>query len=916
MTTRRGAWAVIACAVAVGTAAVTGVPAQAATRTTVRTLAVTDVSPGSGAFAGKPTQGAFGATSESGRMTAVAASADGRRLYSASATTGLWRSSDGGATWCELTSVLACPDGAATTTPTRRINDVAVPPSPASGSTLLVAAASDSRASTRAGVYRSTDGGASWRATKQFTCARVRSAAVAVRFAPDPGNSTVAFAAGGCTVARSDDGGLHWSETNPTGGDSPVAYLAVSERDPATGGHWVYACTQSGLFYSSDDAHTWSSASADGSQPFTGCTFDGGPQRMATEPGQPGHVFLAADGMTNGPRFFDPGPDKAFGTADDVPDGSTCNALFTRADGSTGTPTCGEARLFQAQFRTSGGPGPSPAWRQLASPPAYFGDPVVGDSLVNSPSGKPFVVTVPKAGGGFLLFFSDTDTVHVHDGVPDAGPSLFGMWHRIDGWDPWASIPNGRSGTRGIFVHPDAQAMAVSPGFALGTVWPPSAACTPGNPSYATYVVYCGDTAGAGGQGTMWLANDGGVYRSTGGGAQGTWVRAAAGLATTTASGGTVLARPGGAAAVYEGVGDNSSFSLNPDYPEPDAGPAWRVPDRCGDCAPYFADARYTDAVVHVDQSRAPQFGLFRSPDGSYPQPFATTAGCQLPGVCLTVPYPTGGAMDPAADDRPVVQTLPSEQSPPLFDLVKLATTIDDGTGAPRARLWRTTNPFAPGGGWQQVGQVLPNAAAEAVQTTGGHATPTYYVRSADGALYRGRDTGAGVPGWDRMVPSVPPAGSKTAVAVCSARQSFVDPWTGVLYVEDAGATSLACTSTPGVRTSSDGGQTWQNAVDLERALTGGGTQTHACFGGACLLQDMVFVPGLPTLVFAMGTTGIVGTADGANWHALLSDDDLPCLPVSAGVAQATTSRPSLYAFCAGRGVLRLDLSVQAGPAA
>ncbi|MEO6060772.1 MAG: hypothetical protein ABIQ99_02405, partial [Thermoflexales bacterium] len=836
---------------------------------TSETITITDFSPQSGPFAGRRAGGTTNArVSASGRVTALAVSPDGQRVYAASSNTGLWRSSNGGTDWCQLSITISCPDGSASAIPAPVIAEVAVYPGSANGSVVLAAAAQDTRVASNAGIYRSIDAGGSWTRVHEFNCNGGIQAAYQVRFAPDENN--LVFAAGGCKIARSIDGGVSWTkEMTPSGYvTTSIAYIAVSEYDPAVGHHWVFACGDTGTYFSYDNGDTWTKDSSSQAS-AAGCGWGGAPHLMATEPGVPGSMFLARYGGSNGPRFFDP-------------------QQFVSAQCNTGNLGCAEAALFRAAYTPGNSAG---IWTQLASPPSYFGD--------GTPSGAPFVITRAKAGGGYQLFFSDETAVHVSNGRPPAGYSVFASWHRLDGWDPWA-YTNPGGNRRGPFIHPDPYDLAVSADFSLTLLSAPGGCFDPNQNPLG--IVWCGNTSYGSSQGRLWIANDGGVYLSDSAGANGLWGPARSGLSTLSMNGAAALVRAGrGAAALYSGLQDNSTFVYNPDGINPDGAAAnWGLAEDSGDNAPYFSDAARPDQVVHVDSNRARQFGIFRSFYGQYPTPiYATIAQTTV------VPYPPG-AMWANYFNRPVIQTLFNETAPVLTDLVRIGQQVQGGdTWVPR--LYRTTNPAAPNGGWHPVGPILPDTVAVegagAVQTSGGHASPVFYVQTSDGRLLRGTSVYGVVPSWTPII-------SMTGNGACFVRAFFVDPYNPMrIFANDPGGPSCPA----GIKRSLDGGATWQAATALQNALTNNGEFSLNCQpqkdGPNCLMNDMQFRRGEPQSIYVGGITGVFASSDGdATWRRLLNNADIPCDAAALGVdtVSALATR-FVYVFCYGRSVLRIS---------
>jgi photosystem II stability/assembly factor-like uncharacterized protein len=186
------------------------------------------------------TQEGFGAVS--GRISDFAYDASTGTLYAAASNGGIWKTTDQGQHWSSITDNL----------PTQVVSAVAY--SPAQGGTLLVLTGDDAfgfDSLAGLGVYRSTDGGATWQKGTG-----VPDGANGFRIAVDPGNASVAYAATGAGLYRTTDDGVSWTNVNlPTGqgvasgqpdctGDSSVAkgcFLAnqvtdvVVQRAPKSG---------------------------------------------------------------------------------------------------------------------------------------------------------------------------------------------------------------------------------------------------------------------------------------------------------------------------------------------------------------------------------------------------------------------------------------------------------------------------------------------------------------------------------------------------------------------------------------------------------------------------------------------------------------------------------------------------------
>jgi photosystem II stability/assembly factor-like uncharacterized protein len=148
------------------------------------------------------TQEGLGAVS--GRISDYAYDPSTSSLYAAASNGGIWKTTDMGKSWTSVGDGL----------PTQVVSAVAW--SPAQGGTLLVLTGDDAfgfDSLAGLGVYRSTDGGATWQHG-----AGVPSGANGFRIAVDPADPSVAYAATGAGLYRTDDDGATWTNVDlPTG---------------------------------------------------------------------------------------------------------------------------------------------------------------------------------------------------------------------------------------------------------------------------------------------------------------------------------------------------------------------------------------------------------------------------------------------------------------------------------------------------------------------------------------------------------------------------------------------------------------------------------------------------------------------------------------------------------------------------
>ncbi len=140
----------------------------------------------------------------SGRVSDFAYDSASGTLYAAASNGGIWKTADMGQHWTSIADNL----------PTQVVSSVAF--SPAQGGTLLVLTGDDAfgfDSLAGLGVYRSTDGGATWQKGTG-----VPDGANGFRVAVDPSDPSIAYAATGAGLFRTTDDGVSWTNVNlPTG---------------------------------------------------------------------------------------------------------------------------------------------------------------------------------------------------------------------------------------------------------------------------------------------------------------------------------------------------------------------------------------------------------------------------------------------------------------------------------------------------------------------------------------------------------------------------------------------------------------------------------------------------------------------------------------------------------------------------
>ncbi|HEV3333256.1 MAG TPA: hypothetical protein VG096_19850 [Bryobacteraceae bacterium] len=183
---------------------------------------------------------------------------------------GLFKSTDGGATWNAASSGLPAVQASPNEPwpPNVHVNALAIDPvHPESRRALrhrmarerTLYAAIGANVSYGGGLFQSTDGAASWHAVNSGLPDSLYIDAVAV----DPQNPNTLYVAGSTGVFRSTDGAASWTRA---GNVSNVWSLAVDPLDSES----VYALNDSGILKSTDGGGSWSVVSPEGtaSDPF------------------------------------------------------------------------------------------------------------------------------------------------------------------------------------------------------------------------------------------------------------------------------------------------------------------------------------------------------------------------------------------------------------------------------------------------------------------------------------------------------------------------------------------------------------------------------------------------------------------------------------------------------------------------
>lgn len=773
--------------------------------------------------------------SVAGKALCCAISPDGQRAY-LGGHSGVWRSDDGGATWRHL----EWPQPASNTL---QVPGALLPTtiydvlvSRADPNLVLAAGGRDARRPAESGVWRSVDGGASWTRVHQFVRGSTIEQANCLAQAPD--DPLLFFAAGGFTVARSTDGGVTWTDLMPqrNAGDR-VWYVVVGRRQGRV--RWVHA-VGSRVWSSSDSGQTW----REDTKPLSvGQRGDGpgpGARSIGIDPRDPRVLYVSA---------FEPNP---------------------AIDNTEGI-------VWRGEFAVSGAPA---VWTRL--PPIPLNYPTVTDS------GAGFVVPHVTPGGQLYLIASDRRTVHFAFGEPAAA-------------NEWVRIEDSR-------CHLDPHSLAVSDAFQRAQ---------PGAPEPRSF-------------GRILLVNDGGANFSTDGAV--TWENGK-GVSTLGLVNVAINPREGGGAAVCLGTGDNSGFA------SPDDGATWKTQHYVGgdnDCA--FADPRQPNRMLVFGPRAGKGDGgvgrgvvfLYSSNNGPPDTSIGTNDVLSIPG-----PPPLDSAILAALNDpdspaaallrlnaawnavsnfynlgyRPLVLTLQGEKAPKDVDFVTVRFS-DAGPELVRttrlslitdAGFWVTSKTAdGPNVRAFKPAPPLPDPAICIVQASGGHAAPSFYVGDQDtntprfGRLRLWR-WAPGMSAWQQIVPAASGTGPQRA------QRFFVDPYRPQLvYV----------LGNDRVYRSDNGGGTWVVDGPLEAAMTENGafpiTVPMDGNPGQALIRDMLFDPARGGTRYAIGPAGVFQTVDGKSWSALFRTSAGACKPNNAAYDFVSCAR-ALYVATSNRGLLKLS---------
>lgn len=191
---------------------------------------------------------------------------------------GVYKSTDGGRSWRAVNDGLP---------PDLQIKALAVDPT--NTEVVYFSHATLSQGFLNTGIYRSRDGGASWQAAEPISTV----SALAI----DPQQPTTIYAVGGYSVAKSTDGGASWRASGSFA--RSVAALAIDPTDSAkiyTGGQGESVANGSSFYKSANSGASWNLSST---------CLQNAVNAIAIDPLTPTTIYLGATGPERPHSFSD-----------------------------------------------------------------------------------------------------------------------------------------------------------------------------------------------------------------------------------------------------------------------------------------------------------------------------------------------------------------------------------------------------------------------------------------------------------------------------------------------------------------------------------------------------------------------------------------------------------------------------------
>ncbi len=361
-------------------------------------------------------------------------------VYAATYGNGLYRSSDGGASWAPLGAEihsmyfgsLAFPQGASP---------------PLYAGTL------------GAGLFSSTDGGSSWARGTGMNASLVSA------LAPDPAAGAL-YAATFDGVYVTRDGGQSWQMSS---GDLPVAPVAALARPPSAGSALFAGTLGSGLLASKDGGATWSEPAQPPADAFI--------TALAVDPSNPSTLYAGTGHATDGTQ-----PQRVYKSVDG-------GATWTQTPLDAGSPTIGFLAVNPASPSqvVAVSPGASGYLQSLDGGSTWAGVPVAAacggaNSVLFDAAGSATYVAATAGvcrsgdGGATWTAYAVGDSTFINvliqdptdPGVLYAGGSG-GVFRSVDSAQSWESVGTGLSAAVSALVK-DADGKALHAGTSGGGV--------------------------------------------------------------------------------------------------------------------------------------------------------------------------------------------------------------------------------------------------------------------------------------------------------------------------------------------------------------------------------------------------------------------------------------------------------------
>ena len=506
-------------------------------------------------------------------------------------------------------------------------------------------------------------------------------------------------------------------------------------------------------------------------------------------------------------------------------------------------------------------------YTQFATTHASNWTPVVAPPTAGSFPNKPFqdsgcvCIAVTAPGQGDLIIFNPMRT-NAYAGP--LHPSQSSDWVRLDqGFNAHVDL-------HGIFLSPDFNATLKSGSYKLNS-------------------------------GTVWLLSDGGIYKSTDGGAHFSPSSQNVHTLASVCVAGVSIAGKG--TALSTNHGDNDGFYSMDD------GAHWASQDYGGgdnDCA--YADPLRPYSMLIYTPRFGTKLAVYETSMGNLPDASkGTNQGHYIPGPpagwklnansgagirgsrpMILNQYPGDNPANPG--DYAFILTSSNPSAPARALVVRTQKMLQINN----ANDWLTTTTDPSSLVFQQ-GPDLPDPTLNVLQVSGGHSTPVFYV--SDNSANELWKWTAGMAAWARIVPGT---------TATQARRFFVSPYNpNLIYLMDSA----------NIRRSDDGGTTWQTDTNLEIQLTANNRIPIARAPQSDLndnpietaLVDMAFDARNPNIRFAIGQAGAFTTTDGVNWSRLLDTGALACRPMNCYYDWIGTPGGALYVSMSVRGLLKIS---------